>query len=240
MAEANKSQPDWKSRIKAELERDKKRTIILLVLLVAAGIFGGRLVVKAIPGRAAAAPEANALLPDKNDAAGDGWKPGSLGASVSTAVNARREEYLSSLDRTIVRDLFRPNPEVFPPVGGDADYGNVNFGHQGQSTGWFQQVDRWIGQRDRAQEDQVARARAIKAQAAALRLQTTMLGPSATALINGQVLREGDWINGFQIKSIASDFCVIVRDGVELKLRMGSSEDRPPKPGSTTRPAEKR
>ena len=129
MAEANKSRPDWKSRIKAEFERDKKRTVILLVLLVAAGIFGGRLAVKAIPGRAAAAPEANALLPDKNDAAGDGWKPGSLGASVSTA------------------------------------------------------------------------------------------------LINGQVLRKGDWINGFQIKSIASDCCVIVRDGVELELRMGCSED---------------
>ena len=114
---------DWKRRLGSQLQRDKKRTALLVVLLVAAGTIGGRLVVSKafpVPTKAQAAPEDNGserLLPDAS-MMGPFAPSSSKGLSaLRPDAAARREEYLASLDRTITRDLFRPSPELFPPSG---------------------------------------------------------------------------------------------------------------------------
>jgi hypothetical protein len=81
-------------------------------------------------------------------------------------------------------------------------------------------VGAWVEQARKARRDEAARAKAVRAQAAALELQSTMVGPSASALINGQVLQKSAWINGFRVKSIGSDSCVVTKDGVDVVLRM--------------------
>lgn len=216
---------DWKRRLRSQLQRDKKKTALLIVLLVTAGVVGGRLVVSQAvptPARAKAAGDSEArLLPDlcvTGPFASS--SPEALGGARPDAA-ARREEYLASLDRTIARDLFRPNPELFPPSGDDRGAGGANAGKaQDDQPGWFQQVWDWVEQARQARRDEIARAEAVRAQAGALVLQSTMVGPSATALINGQVLQKSDWIDGFRVKSIASDTCVVSKDGVDVVLRM--------------------
>jgi hypothetical protein len=39
-------------------------------------------------------------------------------------------------------------------------------------------------------------------------------------LVNGQVLRPGQWINGFRILSIGSGSVTVVKDNVEVDLHM--------------------
>lgn len=217
---------DWKRRLKSQLQRDKKKTALLIVLLVTVGVVGGRLVVsQALPtpakAGAAAGDGGDRLLPDLCVTGPFAPSyPKALGAPRPDAA-ARREEYLASLDRTIARDLFRPNPELFPPSGDDQGAGGANADKaQDDQPGWFQQVWDWVEQARQARRDEIAQAEAVRAQAGALVLQSTMVGPSATALINGQVLRKSDWIDGFRVKSIASDTCVVSKDGVDVVLRM--------------------
>lgn len=218
---------DWKRRLGSQLQRDKKKTALLVVLLVTAGTIGGRLVAsKAFPAPAKAkgAPEdsrGERLLPDAS-------MTGPFAPSSSTALSAprpdaaaRREEYLLSLDRAITRDLFKPSPELFPPSGDDrgASRRSAEDARGGQPS-WFRQVEAWVEQARQARRDEAARAKAVRAQAAALELQSTMVGPSASVLINGQVLRKSAWMNGFRVKSIGSDSCVVTKDGVDVVLRM--------------------
>ena len=218
---------DWKRRLGSQLQRDKKKTALLVVLLVTAGTIGGRLVAsKAFPApsKAKAAPEdsrGERLLPDASVS-------GPFAGSSSNALSAprrdaatRREEYLARLDRAITRDLFKPSPELFPPSADDRGASRPRTEDAtGSQPSWFRQVEGWIEQARQARSDEAAREKAIRAQAAALELQSTMVGPSASALINGHVLRRSAWINGFRVKSIGSDSCVVTKDGVDVVLRM--------------------
>lgn len=223
MAGMTQPQPDWKQRLKAELQRDKKKSIAMLALLIIGGIVIGRTVVMhGLPEKAdASSPTGQTAIVAQptHGSSANAWTPDAMGAPRST-ITARREEHLATLDRSIVRDLFRPDPQMFPPQNASANLASIVVRDPNEATEWFEQVGVWIDQKQQAQHDEVARARAIETQAGALSLQSIMLGDSPSALINGRVLRTGEWISGFQIKSIGPDGCIITREGVDVKLRM--------------------
>jgi len=215
MAKATANPKSWKDRLRAELGRDKKKTAVLGLLLAVAGIVAGRLAIThAVPDRASGAEALAVVAPppggDEDDAQRD--PPGRRHA----ADHARRTAYLARLDRTVTRDLFRPNLEYFPRLPGTEDPADAGPA----DPGWFGDVHRRIVEKQRAGSDELARIRAVRAQARELSLQSTMLGSRPTALINGQVLRTGDGINGFRVKRIASDRCVVSKGGVDVELRM--------------------
>ena len=229
MAGTSTTPTDWKTRLKIELQRDKKRTAILAIMLIVGGVVGGRAIVGARPKKVAAAPATNTQLAaagceQSNTVLG----PAALAGRRRGNANTRREAYLSGLDRVIVRDLFRPNQELYPAAGA-VSYGQVrNSGKQDELGGWFQQAERWVARSKRTQRDREAHAKVIKAQASALTLQSTMLGRTPSVLINGKVLQVGMWINGFQVRRISADVCVMWRDGVEVPLRLrGNGKESP-------------
>ncbi len=204
--------PDLISRFKVELQRDKKRTTILVILLIVGGIVGGRFVVShSPPDKASAAGAGNAVenpLPDAgNQSTGlnvpSGW--------VGTGDNRTRQVDFASMDRTINRDLFWPNTRYFPP----AD--RVDTPPPATQPDQAQQL---AAARQREHRKRTEHIKSIRGQAKALFLTSTMLGRSPTALINGQVLRTGEMINGFCLKSITSDCCVITKEGVDVELQM--------------------
>ena len=87
--------------------------------------------------------------------------------------------------------------------------------------GWFELVRKGIAEKQQEGSAEKARVRAITAQAESLKLRSTMLVKgSPRALIDGQVLREGDYVSGFRVKQIASSSCIVTKDGVDVELRM--------------------
>ena len=150
---------------------------------------------------------------------GQGLYPSSTGNS---AAHAEREKYLAQMDRNITRDLFMPNPDFYPSHSRalDTRVTLVGQGDGEDQQGWFECIAGWVKEKQEAQRDERARVTLIRARAQALLLQSTMLGPSPTALINGQVLREGDQIGGFRVKKIFSDGCTVTKDGVDVSLQM--------------------
>ena len=199
---------DFTRRLKTEIRQDKKNTTLLAILLITAGIVGGRFVVTCgLPDKAAAG-SSYAVETDT-----DGDDQTGLGRS---SERPAQEVDSTSIDRTITRDLFRPDTKYFP---------SADRADESRRAGTANQPDQAQQLTEAQQQEQQKRflaehIKSIHTQAEALCLMSTMLGRSPTALINGQVLQTGDLINGFHLKSIAPDYCIVTRDGVDVKLQM--------------------
>ena len=205
----SKSKPtEWLSRARTELQRDKKKTTILVLLLVVVGIVVGRMAVTSkLPGRARAdAHAAASRVPPQAPLA----ERGRIGRT-------EREEYLAQMDRTITRDLFAPDPKLYPGAG-SGQAGSSEGDSSGD--GWFGQVGKWVESKQQAQSDEQAQIAMVQTEAQALRLRSIMLGSLPTALINDQVLRVGGEVSGFRLTKINSNSCTVVKHGVAVELRM--------------------
>jgi hypothetical protein len=198
MQGSNQKNWTWQERLVAELKHDKKKAVLLGVLAVVAAVLVLQQVTAGTPAETSAAVTPAASSPSTS--------PGSVGVTASAARNRaltdaarRRNEYLQTMDREIQRDLFVPNPRFFAP-----------------------QKD--TGQQDRPEKTpeiiEQERQEAIRMQAKALTLRSTIVGTVPTAVINDMVLRKGEWVGGFEVVQIKPRSCTVRKDDVSVVLKM--------------------
>lgn len=188
---ANKK-TDWKQMLLAELRRDKKKTALLAVLAMVAVIVVGRsLVGKSVPASAHGAPDPVTLTSPVYS---------SEIQAVPVAATAAPKPVKLNLKSDITRDLFTADMDYFPP----------------------EPVVQAVPKPATMPVDEgEVHANAIRAQATrSLLLQSTVCGVDSVAIINGLVLRLGDWITGFKVVEITSRTCTIEKDGVRVTLEM--------------------
>ena len=71
-----------------------------------------------------------------------------------------------------------------------------------------------------SQADQVGEQDDLTKQAVKLKLQSTFLGPSPMALVNGQLVREGDTIDKFRVVKIEPRKIAVEQNGITLQISM--------------------
>ena len=71
-------------------------------------------------------------------------------------------------------------------------------------------------QRDKRENQQ---ANYIKA-AAQLKLQSTIMGPQPKALVNGELVGEGDVVAEFRVQKIEARRVIVEREGIRLEIQM--------------------
>ena len=200
MAKTKTKQADWKQRLLCELRRDKKRAVVLALLLVVALIVVGRQLLKSAPPskvRAAAAAPAVADGPAAQYVEPVGpVEPGRPAPDVSTPGPEEQTDWATH------RDIFVPELDLFPPRQEPTDAGKATVTSAPSAA------------------HMAAKTQAIKAQAEALVLQSTVLCERPMAIINGKVLSIGDWISGFEVVSIRARACDVKKDDVEITLEM--------------------
>ena len=194
-------QPKYKqlcARFLAELKRDKKRAAVLgVAVIVAVFVFAKLLMGGSTPARATGRSAGATAVQQSGQAAPAGT---SLAAADDPGQPSPRSGFLAV--RTISRDLFSPNDIYFPP----------------EQTGTTEaQIADGAASADAEAE---LHKKMVLAQAQSLSLQSTMISDSATVIINGRVLRVGEWINGFQVKEVAPMACTIEKEGVSVALKM--------------------
>jgi hypothetical protein len=59
----------------------------------------------------------------------------------------------------------------------------------------------------------------LRGQALQLKLQSTVLGASPKALVNGQLVRVGDVVASFRVTKIEARRIVVEREGIKLEVR---------------------
>jgi hypothetical protein len=197
--------PNWKQRLTAELKRDKKKAAILGVLVVVAGVVGGRMLIsRESPPKARASVKAEAVQAPR-PAEPTAWP--SLTAPPRAAApqtRTERQRHLQQLQYDFHRDIFEPNLDFFVPADASANRTSPEA----------------VADQDEEAQQHEAEVQVIRAQAKALMLQSTMLGAVPTAMINDRVLRVGDWVNGFEVVQIGSGECVLEKNGVRVRLEM--------------------
>lgn len=177
----------------AELKRDKRKTAVMATLLLVAVALTGRLILRADkPATAMAARTAVSQTPRQQDR--------TAVVEVSDVSQPGKERDLGPVNTTITRDIFVPNPAYFPP----AEAKPVTVSEQPRP----------------GMDDLAAERAGIQAQARQLALQSTVLSAVPTAIIEGQVLREGDFINGYRILEVGSRQCTLEKNGVKVVIEM--------------------
>ena len=68
--------------------------------------------------------------------------------------------------------------------------------------------------------DENLKAALVRQAAMGMKLQTTMLAGRRLALINGQLLKEGQTINGFELVQILHRQVILRMNGIEVQLEM--------------------
>lgn len=187
--------PDLWTRLSLELRRDKKKSAIMAVLVLVAAVLGGRLIVSQF-GPAKASASSSAAVATAEVAA-----PSSDGASAGGAQHgmvAKRDEYIANIKPGITRDLFKFTPEAFALA-------KPQKAPAMAKKPTTRPVDKEKALKElRKQLKELAQSRARD-----LKLQSTIVGASPIAIINGKLVRVGRKIDGFTVVSVTSRKCEI-------------------------------
>jgi hypothetical protein len=203
-------------RIGAELGRDKKKAAILGVLILVGAVLGFRALVKVSPASASAASlvASPSVAPASSSQGAAARQLGGAASRDAVSRETQRVAYIKGLNYDFERDLFAVNPDYFPPPPKPLAAGpRVVLGNDPDA----EQVQRLV-----------------EKEAKTLALQSTMVGATPIAIINGppdsdgkkgpRVLRVGETINGFQVTQISSRSCSLKKNDMTILLEMKSDQ----------------
>jgi hypothetical protein len=187
-------------KLVAELTRDKKKAAVLGVLVLVGAVF----TIKAlVHGGGPAAASATPLAAKDSLTCGPKFQEDP--ADRDLKVKARRDQYIQQMDGSITRDIFLANLDLFPRK--NVEPVKVVLTPTTAASGPApipEEQDRKV----------------IQAEAQALVLQSTMVGASSIANINGKILRVGEWFSGFEIMEITSHSCLVRKRNVTAVLEI--------------------
>jgi len=177
--------------IQAHLRADPRKTGALAVLIVAMVIMYVRVFWKSSSPEDAEASAA-AVVEEQQDP-----QTAPVPAGLATGVSVPRVTLAQPLPRELTRNPFAVDLERFPPAEGPDDSSEEPPEPAGGDPG-----------------------EAIREAAGELVLQSTIYSDQPLACISGQVLRRGQEIAGFVVKSIEPTRVVLWRDGTEVVLNL--------------------
>lgn len=211
------SHPNWLATVKAHLAADKRKTIALGVLSLVMVFVWGRLFLKssgpAVTPVASLAPELVAAV--SSPEIGHGVDESS--ATVARGPSPGRATPVIDIrkaDRTLSRDFFNPDWNQFALAGGSELAADSK--HPAAPGAWERVASSVRRERERRKRE----SEVIRKQAAALTLQSTIIGRPSSAMISGRLVHVGDVVDGFDIDAIEARAVVVRKDGVRVTIRM--------------------
>ena len=205
MSNSRSTNPNLKDRLLAGLRRDPKKASILGVLALVFLIVGVREIARRT-GLPSAGSAATAHASDAGGATGLHVPANVLQVpSLPKGGNRQADSSTTIRKAPVDRDIFTPNVAYFP-VEEKAESSTVV-----SST----QVIDPTAKAEAAKQEVQARAKALS-------LQSTVIGAVSTAVVNGRVLRVGDWISDFQVVEINSSSCQLEKSGIRVVLEMAN------------------
>jgi hypothetical protein len=207
------------------LRADPKKTGALAVLFLCVGVMivrtmmpdGGSTGAKAAAtvngksGRGGSGP--GGTSGDSAGGSNSGWRSGAPG-NPPLSVGAAMLRWADAPVSPLSRNLFSVRIDYFP----------VDGSRTLQSTtadeGFWAKLEKSLAlqadQRDK-RENLIAN---FKAQAAKLRLESTMMGPQPKAMVNGELVGEGSVVASFRVLKIEARRMIVEREGIRLEINM--------------------
>jgi hypothetical protein len=146
--------------------------------------------------------------------------PGEQNAKAAPA-NTGRVAAVDDLPRMLERDLFSTNAwSKFPSAGRfgmSPDEAGAAESPPTSSGGVWRQLTNVLGQYQETRKEELDR---LDGDLAALKLQSTVTGPTPMAYISGRLVREGDIIGGFTVLHVKERRVTVRKFGLTRELRM--------------------
>lgn len=199
--------PGWLTRSIAAARHDAKKTGVLVVLVVLLGVMGFRTFGPGNAKPAAASAAAHT---------GSGKIAPAPQASRAAGVNSDLLKWAEGPVSPISRNLFSVRLEYFPVEGPRNGAGLHDAGDEGFWARLEKSLILQADQRDK-RENQIAN---YKAQATQLKLQSTIMGLRPKAMLNGEMVGEGDVVASFRVLKIEARRVIIEREGIRLEIQM--------------------
>jgi hypothetical protein len=195
-----------------QAKADPKKAAILVVLLSVLLFMWVRM---AGGGSAAGPARATATVADIR-AAGGMYLPDNLRASSGKANDtfAALQEWQSHPIAPLGRNVFVVNYDFFPQ---DGSKPAVSRGPQGD--GFWDHIAKSMTARADQKREREALVENLRTQAGQLKLQSTVMGASPKALVNGELVGEGDVVASFRVTKIEARRIVVEREGIKLEVR---------------------
>ena len=139
-----------------------------------------------------------------------------------TAAAAALQEW--ARDHAVVpltRNLFVTGYDAFPLDGGrtTATAPTEPTVRVERGDGFWDQLAKSMADRADQIKEHRARVENIRSQAAKLRVQSTLMGASPKALVNGELVGVGDVVASFRVSKIEPRRIVVEREGIKLEIR---------------------
>ncbi|MHC4995709.1 MAG: hypothetical protein ACYTGQ_11715 [Planctomycetota bacterium] len=183
-----------RSEVIRQMRADKVKWASLTLCMALGMLLWGRLLLKDVP-RVVTATDPTKLSAD----------PLGLGAITTDSRGSIREgaEVEIASPPLIQRDLFRVNPRFYDAI----DAGPEKLSKQAKSAPVSVDDGNGLSQR-------------VTREAEALTLQSTLLGASPRALVNGRLLGIGQSLDGFELTEVKARQATFKKDGVWVVLDM--------------------
>jgi hypothetical protein len=201
--------PNWITQLTSAAKRDPKKAVVLIALVAVLGIMWVKMFGPGKPKRASAAAVAGTGATGKTAPAP---QPAPRGNSAHPALQKWADAPISP----ITRNLFAIKLEFFPLEGPRINSGAEKRGDEGFWAKLEKSLILQADQRDK-RENQIANYRKDAAQ---LKLQSTIMGPSPKAMVNGELVGEGDVVANFRVVRIEARRIIIEREGIRLEIQM--------------------
>jgi hypothetical protein len=194
----------------ALLQKDPKKAAILVVLVV---VLGGMWLKMAMSGKTqpqrAAASVANPSATSKK-------KTGSPFSSATSAnTSEAMREWLAKPIAPVSRNLFAIRMDHFPLAAGTSGSGSATT----QQTFW-EALAKSVNTRADQMEKRQNLIQNLTDQASQLELQSIVMGAKPKALIDGELVGEGDVVASFRVLKIESRRIIVEREGIRLEIQM--------------------
>ncbi len=196
MGSISKEIESFGSRIANEFSRDRTRSVVLgFAVIVCIALLSKQMISSDVPKGAMAGN----IQPTETQRSARRFLPHSDRRNVAPGHHVRGKH------REITRDLFAADMDAFEPL----------------SDGW--KSNSFVpATANAANGGSDIQKRLLRAQAKSLDLQSTMVSANPVAIINGRMLRIGEWINGFELTEITPRGCSVRKNGTTIMLDMSS------------------
>ena len=141
---------------------------------------------------------------------------GASGRAGKEGASTAMQEWLRAPVPTVSRNLFAVKFDYFPQ---DASKINQTLVPP-NGNGFWDQVAKSMTQQADQNRDRQIRIQNLQIQAAQLRLQSIMMGPQPKALIDGELVGEGDVVALFRVSKIEARRIIVEREGILLEILM--------------------
>jgi hypothetical protein len=198
-----------KKNLLTAIQKDPKKAIVLGVLVL---LLGGMWIRLAMSGKTqpqrAAASVANPASAKK------GGKASSPRRTSANAGNAL-QEWLGRPIAPLSRNLFAIRMDHFPLAAGKTGSESSTT----QQTFW-EALAKSVNTRADQIEKRQNLIQNLKEQASQMTLQSTVMGAKPKALIDGELVGEGDVVASFRVLKIEPRRIIVEREGIRLEIQM--------------------